>query len=572
MAFQNFFAAKLFTDIGAGDISITLDTAPVVTSGRMVLEARNPTQREVIKYTGVSGNQLTGVTRAQGGTTAKPHLKNALIEMNMTAEDLQDLYDGFASFVNNATDWRPLINPPSTVTYNGQRSYDLVFNGVDYTGVLNPGTRLRTTRTVAAPTRCTILNGTNQYWVKTSPAGMTFTDDFVVSAWVKLSSYPGSEAMIVSRSNNVSGWFLDVLSNGTVFLNGTNGAAANYSRVTTYQSLPLNKWVHITAQLDMSAFTASSTTSYIMFDGVDVPVSVSRAGTNPTALINNVGNLEVGSFNGGTLPFPGKIAQAAIFNAKVTQATMRTYMSQGLVGTETSLISAYSFNNSTTDLNVTNANNLTAGAGSPTATNADSPFGTQASGLISSTLDYGIIQVATFSTNTTVTVQVPEGCTIPTSGGVSAISYSGVKAPYGFPAQIDKWVVEYINVIQLLQSGASNANWYNIASRLSVPTGSWSLKYEGLVLITNAGATNLACFATLSTSPTVTSDSRFTALTPSMNISLAQTGQTISRTNTIVVTVATIYYMNLKPTQNSSTIYWQGSDCPITIQATNGYL
>lgn len=90
MAYQNFFAAKLYTDIGSSDTTITLDTAPTATSGRMVLEARNPTQREIIKYSGVSGNQLTGVLRGQGGTTAKPHLKNALIEMNVTAEDLDD--------------------------------------------------------------------------------------------------------------------------------------------------------------------------------------------------------------------------------------------------------------------------------------------------------------------------------------------------------------------------------------------------------------------------------------------------------------------------------------------------
>ena len=75
--------------------------------------------------------------------------------------------------------------------------------------------------------------------------------------------------------------------------------------------------------------------------------------------------------------------------------------------------------------------NLTA-SGSATATNADSPYGTQGSGLISSTLDYAIVQSATFSTNTTLTVQVPEGCTIPTSGGVSAVAYSAQRNPLWF--------------------------------------------------------------------------------------------------------------------------------------------
>ena len=93
----------------------------------MVLEARNPTQREIIKYTGVSGNQLTGVTRGQDGTSAKSHLKNALVEMNLTAADIQDLYDAFASFASSATDWRTSVTAVTGVVYNGNRSYTLTF-------------------------------------------------------------------------------------------------------------------------------------------------------------------------------------------------------------------------------------------------------------------------------------------------------------------------------------------------------------------------------------------------------------------------------------------------------------
>lgn len=90
MAYQNFFTTRLFAEIGAADSVITLETPPVETSGRLVLESRNPTQREIIRYTGLSGNQITGVLRGQGGTSAKPHLKNSLVEMNVTAEDLED--------------------------------------------------------------------------------------------------------------------------------------------------------------------------------------------------------------------------------------------------------------------------------------------------------------------------------------------------------------------------------------------------------------------------------------------------------------------------------------------------
>ena len=96
---------------------------------------------------------------------------------------------------------------------------------------------------------------------------------------------------------------------------GFNASASNYSYVRSYQSIPLNKWVHISAQLDMSSFTATTTTSYTMIDGVDVPATVARAGTNPTSLIQ-AGNLNIGAINAAAF-FPGKIAQVAVYNAKL---------------------------------------------------------------------------------------------------------------------------------------------------------------------------------------------------------------------------------------------------------------
>ena len=90
MAYQNFYATRLSTDIGSSDTSIEVEIAPTAVSGRLTLEARNPTQREIISYTGLTLNTLTGVTRGVGGTTAKTHTKGSLVEMNVTAEDLTD--------------------------------------------------------------------------------------------------------------------------------------------------------------------------------------------------------------------------------------------------------------------------------------------------------------------------------------------------------------------------------------------------------------------------------------------------------------------------------------------------
>ena len=96
MPYANFYANKISAEIGTTENTITVDALPrdsagaVITSGRLVLEARNKDKREIIKYTGVSGTTLTGVLRGQGGTAAKVHLKGAIVEMNPTAEDWEE--------------------------------------------------------------------------------------------------------------------------------------------------------------------------------------------------------------------------------------------------------------------------------------------------------------------------------------------------------------------------------------------------------------------------------------------------------------------------------------------------
>jgi LysM repeat protein len=72
----------------------------------------------------------------------------------------------------------------------------------------------------------------------------------------------------------------------------------------------------------------------------------------------------------------------------------------------------------------------------------------------STTLDYGIIMKASFSTNTTLTIQVPEGCTIPTSGGVNMDT----------------------KTYQVLKGGESI---YDIARKVNMPSGEL-LEHNGL--------------------------------------------------------------------------------------------
>jgi len=539
---------------------IPVDNPPIPSEGFLVIEGTVEAKREIIYYTSKDGTSVTcpsgaGNGRGYDGTTAVSHLQGAAVVMAPVGAMFDQLGDITVNSITiggtpSAEGWSPLGATPDTITANGNKSYDLVFNGTDLTDTITEGMRVRTARTVAAPVQCTSLNGTTQYYSKTSPNKMTFTDDFVVSAWVKLSSY--AAGAIVGRYNGTSGWYLTVLATGQVQLVGFNAGAGNNSYILSYQSVPLNKWVHISAQLDMSTFTATTTTSYVMIDGVDVPSAVARFGTNPTTLVQ-AGNLEVGSANAASF-FPGKIAQVAIYSAKVTQATIKASMNQGLTGSETSLISAYSFSNSITDLNTTTPNDLTAN-GSAVATNADSPFGNSG---VSTTLDYGIVMKASFSTNTTLTVQVPEGCTIPTSGGISSVDYSSASVPFGFPRDKGRWYIVCLNKTFNQQASPVVDTWYNTGGLiLHLPAGNWSTSYTAQMYVDRAAGGHVSIASTLSTSASSETDARF--LIRSECTGVTAFGPSHSVRSEITTTVLTGYYLLIKtPSTPMTNIYTLG--------------
>lgn len=489
------FTTTLASTIASGAVTVPLNSVAGFTNGAtvvLVVEPTSATKKQA--FTGVvdtAGVQITGVVWTEGtndshtaGVTVVDYetathwalySKGLLVEHNQdgTHSDITATTVTADEFIvtgsagaNNG--WEVGLPTPDTITYNGNRSYDLVFNSNDLTDTLSNGMRTRFTRTVTPPTQCTDLeSGSSQYWSKTSPAGTTFTDDFCAGAWVKLESYTGSRQVIVSRFNGTSGWRLGIDSSGVVTMAGFNAGGSNTSNVSSYQSIPLGKWVHVAAQLDMSAFTATTTTSYIMIDGVDVPVSVNRSGTNPTALVQ-AGNLEIGSNNSGTELFDGKLAQVWYSNAKITQANIKTFISQGMSGSETSIVSHYDFNGDGNDNNA-NANNLTANAGAGFTT--DSPF---------NSTEYGIITANAFSTNTTLTVQVPEGYAIPTSGGVSAVAYSTQHTPYGFPSNKGKWRLSAL--WRNATATTSNATFGSYSSggyALAAAIGPWYIGHRG---------------------------------------------------------------------------------------------
>lgn len=413
-------------------------------------------------------------------------------------------YQGFKKAVgtSSAEGWVSGVLPSvSSVSYSGNRSYDITFAGPVDT-YLSPGMRLKTVRQVAAPTQCTSLNGTNQYWSKSSPTGISFTDDFTLSAWVKLSSY--ALGIIVAKNTATNGFQLYINASGQITIAGLSGGS--FDSWNSYQSIPLNKWVHVVATLDCSG---NASTMYI--DGISVP---NYQTSNSVSSITQAGDLYVGRDVTGYY-FPGKIAQVSIHNAILSQAQVRAMLSQTIDSSTTSIISGYTFNGNGNDVTAT-GNNLTA-QNSATATNADSPFSVNSLGTATGTDDYGIVQKVS---STVATVQIPEGNTIPTSGGITSAYISTQKAPYNMPISFDRWVLESNQRVAANQASPTGGVWYNVGKHnLTVPIGFWDLGAIGSIGIDRGAAGDVRQYLRLaSSSPSTSIDPGLSAWSGSASV------------------------------------------------------
>ncbi len=441
----------------------------------------------------------------------------------------------------NTEGWNPLGVTPTLQSSNGQREFVLRYSGVDYTDRLQEGTKLKIPRTVTPGTQSTLLNGTNQYWSKTAPAGMTFTDDFACGAWVYLTSYPTANAYIISRFNGTSGFGIAINMSGQVDVIGFNAGVANLSRVTSYQSVPLFKWVHVAGQLDMSAFTTTTTTSYTMVDGVNVPAVVARSGTNPTALVQ-AGNLEVGSANAANF-FPGHIKNAWISSAKVTQANIQQFMNADITSTVVSannIISAFNFNGNGNDANTTNANNLTANNG-VTATSTNVNFKPTEYVIVTKAPSYS-------GGNTDVTVFSPQGTGIPNET-LGTASYASVASPYGFPMDRNKWRISNTYIARSNTAGGTATNTYVQIPGIEfkIPTGSWKYGARTSGIVVASTSVNFASFtASLSTNTTSLSVDAVSASSPNTNSSNGQLSAPIVMESPLVTTSMTTYYFIMR--------------------------
>lgn len=394
--------------------------------------------------------------------------------VNSDATPQRTHYITLADFVSSvfgtgtASGWNTLnagVAPTVASGYNkGNKEYDLTFSNVNLALSLSPGMRMKLDRATTAPTQCTDLElSSSQYWSKTSPTGLSFTDDFTCEAWIKLESYGSRMGIVARRNADTEGFSFHIEQSGRVELLGLR-VAGNNRYISSYQCIPLGRWVHVAATLDMSGNTGT-----VYIDGVSVPTIMTTNGT-ATALVQGTTALVVGAEkSAGTNPFDGKIADVRVWSAIRTATEIRDNMNQQLVGNETNLVAYFKFNGDAND-STANANNLSA-SGSATATNVDNPM---------KATEYAIITKVTYSApDTTVTVFTGTDHNIPNTTLENPF-YSTQKTPLNFPSTRAKWRVE--SSVRWAYTGisiGSTGSWVASNHKLSVPTGSWRYGYKG---------------------------------------------------------------------------------------------
>ena len=104
---QNFISTTLNGGISDAATTITLNSVTgLQANGYLVINREDgsgnatPNAREVIYFTGISGSQVTGVTRGADGSTARSHSDGALVETTVTV----GIYNSLVSIIDLGLD------------------------------------------------------------------------------------------------------------------------------------------------------------------------------------------------------------------------------------------------------------------------------------------------------------------------------------------------------------------------------------------------------------------------------------------------------------------------------------
>lgn len=378
------------------------------------------------------------------------------------------------------------ISSSLTFTYSandGGKEFVLT-PSADPTSLLSAGMKFKVTRGTTPPTQCMAFTAaSSQSASKSSPSGITFTGNFACEAWIYLLSYPSATAAIVGRDSaagSASGWEFAVNTSGQLLLVFRN--ASGSTSFTTFQSLPLNRWVHVAA----AATVATPTVAFYM-NAVSVPGSSSA--TAATSVVQASTSLALGKGNNSTGYLNGYLSEVRVWSTAQTQANIKSNMAISLTGSESNLAALFQGNGNFND-KTSNANNLTAN-NSAIATQAANPY---------NATEYAVI---TKVASNAVTVFTGTDYTIPDMT-LSSPYYSTSRAPNGGNWQRTHWVTENIQQATATKNTATSGTWQNTGAstgdfgQITLPIGEWDVYVQTAMFATSTTSGPVSAQATLS--------------------------------------------------------------------------
>lgn len=317
------------------------------------------------------------------------------------------------------------------------------------TGLLSPGMKLSISRSVSPPTQCAkFVSASSEYATNSSPSGITFTSAFTCEAWVKLTSYASGGCIISRRNASVAGWEFQVNSSGQVDVFYLDGSS-NITGWNSYQSIPLNTWVHVAAVVSS---TSGKTLQGIYINGLSV---ITQQNTSNAASLSQAGNLSVGAYGAGTGDFlNGETFEVRVWSVAQTQANIQANMALSISGASSNLVAYFQENGDFLD-GTSNSNNLTATNGA-IATTSDNPY---------NATEYStILSVSYANPTSTITVYTGDTCTMPNMT-LNSPQYSSAGNPYGLPPDLKK----YKKVVYLMANQTTTSPTSTSVNGLSVP-------------------------------------------------------------------------------------------------------
>lgn len=156
--------------------------------------------------------------------------------------------------------------------------------------------------------------------------------------------------------------------------------------------------------------------------------------------------------------------------------------------------------------------------------------------------------------------------------------YSMMKAPFGFPLNLEKWTVSVTDSVNRQQATPTQNIWYNNAvHQIYVPIGCWKISYRTCLYPQEQDNTSSNLYVTLATSNNSCTDSDMTHLiyyAQSGTHPIDEIGTSVYTEKTITLTSKTTYYLNMMTTYTNvdAINIFSSSTIGTTIKAESTYL